>query len=100
MNIQALLIDAIENKRCISAVYGGYQRELCPHLLGTKAGVDHCLFFQFGGRSSKGLPPGGEWRCIPLAGLSNVTADDETWHTGSNFSKTDKCVDRIIACIS
>ena len=99
METHSVLLDAIAKKLCISAFYRGFRRELCPHILGIKGGVDHCLFFQFAGGSTKGLPPGGEWRCIPLSGLSGVSAYEGQWHTDSDFSKSDKCIDRTVACV-
>ena len=31
---------------------------------------EKALTYQFGGQSSKGLPPGGQWRCLWLAKVS------------------------------
>ena len=84
---------AIAAKRQVVANFGGHLREMCPHCIGLgKNGEEQALFFQFGGGSSSGLPPGGEWRCIPLSGLSNVQARDGPWHSGDSHKKPQTCV--------
>jgi hypothetical protein len=79
----------------VVATYNGHVRELCPHVLGTKNGRRQALFFQFGGGGSKPLAPGGDWRCIPIDGLTDVTVRDGPWHTGSGHSEPETCVDEI-----
>ena len=91
----SVLYDAIEKRLCISATYNRYVREMCPHVLGTKNGKTQCLFFQFAGGSSKGLSPGGEWRCIPIAGLVIHTVYAGPWHTDANYNSDQTCVDSI-----
>ena len=86
---------AILEKRIIVAVYGGYRREMCPHVIGYKDGRENALFFQFGGGSRSGLPPGGEWRCIHLADLSDISVQDGSWRTGQDHSRRQSCVDQI-----
>jgi hypothetical protein len=76
-------------------MYGDYRREMCPHAIGTKGGRQQALFFQFGGSSSRGLPPEGEWRCLPIAGLSEVVAVDGEWWTGATPTQAQTCVDVI-----
>ena len=79
----------------VVATYKGHRRELCPHVLGTKEGRQQALFFQFGGGSSSSLPPGGEWRCIPIDGLEDVVLREGPWHTGSGHRYPETCVDEI-----
>lgn len=90
-----LIRSAVLNKRQVIADYNGYRREMCPHVIGLKGGREQALFFQFAGQSSKGLLPGGEWRCIPIAGLRNVEVRDGPWHTDTNHSQRQSCVDAI-----
>jgi hypothetical protein len=90
-----VLSKAIEQKQRVSGSYKGYQREMCPHALGTRAGRWQCLFFQFAGGSSKGLPPGGEWRCIPLNGLTISDVYDGLWHSAP-YSQAESCHDHIV----
>ncbi len=54
-----LIRRAILNKEQVVAMYGGHLRMMCPHKLGTKTGVAHGLFYQFGGTSETGLEPSG-----------------------------------------
>ena len=79
----------------VVATYKGHRRELCPHVLGTKEGRRQALFFQFGGGSSSSLPPGGEWRCIPVDGLEDVVVREGPWHTGSGPRYPETCVDEV-----
>lgn len=98
MSTYELVRDAIVNKRLISASNNGYHRELCPHVLGTKNGRQQGLFYQFAGESSSGLEPDGSpnnWRCIPIKTMANVEAYDGTWHTSTNHSRLQTCVDEI-----
>ncbi|MBS7815400.1 hypothetical protein J7560_08235 [Wohlfahrtiimonas chitiniclastica] len=93
-----LIAEAIKNKKQIIATYQGYKREMCPHALGTKNGKKQALFYQFGGASSKGsIVPGSKdnWRCIPIAGLSDVTIKDGEWYTAHNHSTCQTCIDHI-----
>jgi hypothetical protein len=87
--------DAILQNLQIVADYRGYRREFCPHAIGTKRGKEHVLGYQFGGASSSGLPPGGEWRCFDVAGLSNVGTRNGVWYTGNGHTQPQTCVDQI-----
>lgn len=82
-------------KRQVLATYKGHLRELCPHVLGTKNGRRQALFFQFGGGSTSPLPPGGEWRCLPIDGLGDVVVRDGPWHTSDDHEYPETCVDTI-----
>jgi hypothetical protein len=93
-DVYALLYQAIQNKQQVVATYDGYHREMCPHVLGYKDGVRHVLSFQFAGDSSKGLPPGGQWKCMDVDGLSNVSLQEGPWITGPHKTgKPQTCVD-------
>lgn len=100
MSTYDLIHEAIENKMQVIATYKGHHREMCPHVLGTKHGVTQCLFYQFGGHSSSGqIVPGSpkNWRCLILDELEDVSIRPGSWHTGSNHSRPQTCVDRIDA---
>jgi hypothetical protein len=90
----ALVRRAIEERRPIEATYAGHHRSLCPHVLGTKDGTRRALFFQFAGGSSRGLPPDGDWRCLDIGGLSNLTIVDGPWRTKPH-TQPQSCVDKI-----
>jgi hypothetical protein len=72
---------------------------MCPHVIGTKGEREQALFYQFGGTSgSRPLGPSGSpanWRCIPIEGLQDASVRDGLWHTASDYSKRQSCVDRI-----
>jgi hypothetical protein len=90
--------NAIANKLVIIATYQDHEREMCPHVIGRKNGRTQALFYQFGGTSSSGpiIPESPKnWRCIPIDGLSNVSAHPGPWHTGENHSRPQTCVDEI-----
>ena len=95
-----LLKDAIINKKQVTAVYNGYTREMCPHVLGAKNGRVQCLFYQFGGGSSSGfIYPGSpkNWRCIPIETLQIIEVKAGVWFSASNHSVPQTCVDEIYA---
>jgi hypothetical protein len=86
---------AILAERQITCHYNGHYRELCPHILGHTIGEEKLLAFQFGGESSKPLPRGGEWRCLLVAEMRNVTARDGKWHAGNSHRKAQSCVAEV-----
>ena len=87
------LRDAIVHKRQVVCTYKGLRREVCPHVVGVgKDGREMVLSYQFAGQSSKGLPPGGEWRCMRVADISDATSRTGQWHTGDNHSRPQMCV--------
>jgi hypothetical protein len=94
-DVYELIRTAILRSQQVVATYKGHRRELCPHVLGIKAGRRQALFFQFGGGSSTALPRGGDWRCIPLEGLENVVLRDGPWHTAGGRQELETCVDEI-----
>lgn len=54
-----VLREAILGKTQVVCSYHGYEREICPHVIGLNAkGQEQVLAFQFGGGSSSGLPAG------------------------------------------
>lgn len=97
MDPYTLVKQAILDQAQVIATYRGHRREMCPHVIGTKDGRRQALFFQFAGGSSSGLPPGGEWRCIPVDQLTDVVAQPGEWHTSTGHSKPQTCVDYVDA---
>lgn len=93
-----LIAKAIKEKLQVTAFYQGHYREMCPHALGTKNGKQQAIFYQFGGTSSKGpVTPGStfNWRCIPIAGLTDLNIKPGVWHTAANHSQAQTCVDQV-----
>ena len=93
--IYSLLRQAIIEQKQVVATYQGHLREVCPHVLGLKNGKEHLLSYQFAGGSSKGLPPGGQWRCMDVNQIVNATLRDGPWRTGDSHLKPQTCVDVI-----
>ncbi len=94
---QEIIVKAIQQKLIVTAMYQGYERIMCPHVIGYKKGILNALFFQFAGGSKSGLPPEGQWRCIHMDELSDVSAAPGEWHTGPDHTRPQTCVDNIIA---
>jgi len=98
--VQDLIVAAIQKRLIVTAMYQDRQRIMCPHVIGHKDGRLNALFFQFAGESKRGLPPGGQWRCIRLNELSNVSIAPGEWHTAPDFARPQTCVDQVIAEIA
>ena len=97
-----LIHDAILNRQQIVAVYLDRTRFLCPHVLGYKNGREQCLFYQFGGTSETELGPAGSpqnWRCIPVAGLSDVRVQDGEWFSSGTLSRAQTCVKQVVVSV-
>jgi hypothetical protein len=97
-----LIVEAIREKLIVTAMYQGYERLMCPHVVGYKYEKNggrrlNALLFQFAGGSKSGLPAGGQWRCIHLDELSGVRIAPGPWHTGPEHSQPQTCVDEVIA---
>jgi hypothetical protein len=93
-----IIYGAIQNKQQIIATYDGHVREMCPHAVGFKRGIEQALFYQFAGGSSKGpitQDTKNNWRCLALSKLSNISVRDGEWHTFSNHSEASTCIDDI-----
>lgn len=95
MDVYEILRSAILNKQQVFCQYDGHPREMCPHAIGTKNGESHVLSYQFGGSSKSGLPPGGQWRCMVVSGISAAVAQEGQWHTGDSHTRPQTCVDNI-----
>jgi hypothetical protein len=87
--------EAIVREQQVTCMYRGHYRELCPHIIGSTGGEEKLLAWQFGGTTNSSLPPSGEWRCLRIAGMSEVTARDGRWHTGSAHRTGQTCVQDI-----
>lgn len=90
-----LIRQAILERQQVHAVFRGRHRELCPHVLGTKNGRAQALFFQFGGESLRGLRSGGDWRCLPVDELTDVSVREGPWHGEDRYDPCQSCVDEV-----
>jgi hypothetical protein len=98
--VYAIIRRAIIERDTLVAGYHGLTRELCPHIIGTKAGRAQALLYQFAGESRSGLKPDGSpdnWRCVRVDELSDVSIrnSEGVWHSASNYSDMQACVDKI-----
>jgi hypothetical protein len=90
--------EAVLKKQQVIAEYNGHVREMCPHVIGFKNGREQALFYQFGGTSSsKTIVPGSKenWRCIPIDGLRIIEIREGEWHSSSDHTRVQTCVDDI-----
>jgi len=90
-----LFEQAMRERKQVVCMYGGYRRELCPIVLGHSQGQEKTLTYQFGGDSSSGLPPRGEWRCLFLARVSDIQLRDGPWHAGTSHQQPQGCVEIV-----
>jgi hypothetical protein len=100
--IYRMVRQAIIDKDLVVASYQGHVREICPHVIGKKNGRLRAFLYQFAGGSDSGRKPDGSsanWRCLFIDELSDVTIQksEGTWHTASNYSAMQSCVDEIDA---
>src|SRR3954468_18387195 len=72
----ALFEQAMRTGKQVVCVYKGLPWEVCPIILGHSQGKEKALTYQFGGRSSQGLPAHGAWRCLFLAEVSEIRLRD------------------------
>ncbi len=96
---------AMDERRSISVYYGRYFRKLSPYELGTKIGIYQCLFYQYGGKSSKSIINGksrSNWRCLKLNKLDQIQILDEPLHKPDiiTHKRPNYCVDYIIKQIN
>jgi hypothetical protein len=82
-------------RKQILCFYDRHRRELCPIVLGHRKGQEIALVYQFGGGSSKGLRPQGQWKCLLLSKMSGVRLRDGPWHAGSSHQRPQACVEIV-----
>ena len=92
---------AMDERKSISAYYDKFFRKLSPYELGTKKGKYQCLFYQYGGESSKGIINGKSsynWRCLKIDKLERIQILDEPLQKPGIVShkRPSYCVDNII----
>ena len=82
-------------RKQVVCVYGGLKRAICPIVLGRTKGEERTLAYQFAGQSSGGLPPGGQWKCLDLAKMTDVQLRSGQWHAGTSHKRPQVCVDEV-----
>ncbi|WP_247498770.1 hypothetical protein [Bradyrhizobium sp. 149] len=87
-----LIARSMVERQQVHCVYQGHRRAICPVILGHTDDEERTLAFQFAGTSSKGLPPGGAWKCFKLAEMTKVELRRGQWHVGSSHRERQQCV--------
>lgn len=101
-----LIRDAIVRRQQVLATYKGLPRSFCPHAIGHKHGVAHCLVYQFAGSSSsRVITPSSpdNWRCMVVDALHDVRVREGPWYTAFNYFRRgsglelepSSCIDEI-----
>jgi hypothetical protein len=91
-----LFLQAAKSRLQIICKYNGLSREVCPHVIGWGLrGEEMALTYQFAGQSSRGLPFGGEWRCLRLQDVLDAVTRAGAWHTGYSHLRPQTCVKRV-----
>jgi hypothetical protein len=91
-----LFLRAMREKKQIVCVYQGYEREICPILLGRTGLEEKSLVFQFGGHTSKGpIARPGDWKCLALAEVRGPVLRDGSWHSGDRHSSGQTCMKMV-----
>jgi hypothetical protein len=88
---------AIDERSPVRCRYHGFERLVCPHVLGWKHGREQVLAFQSGGASESGLPPGGEWRCLVIEDVRDARLEAGDWTTSTDHAAAPSCVDEVAA---
>jgi len=91
-HVYALFEKAMRRRKQILCRYDGHLRELCAVILGHTAGQEVALTYQFAGKSSKPLPPGGQWKCLRLSKVTDIRLRDGPWHAGGQHMRRQSCV--------
>ena len=96
---EQVLEEAIRTRQPVTGRYDNLRREFCPHALGTKNGERHVLVYQFAGDSESGLPDEGEWRCLRVDRLRDLSLTAGAWRTGTNVFNPQTCLDDVDAVV-
>lgn len=81
--LQELIKKSIEDKAIVRFFYGGHQRVVEPHVLGTSGGVMQILGYQIEGSSGSGTLP--EWRRFDLQKIVGMEVTGKTFSGRRTF---------------
>lgn len=90
-----LFATAMAERKQVLCRYDGWERELCPVILGHTDGAEVVLAYQFAGESSSRLPPGGQWKCLRLAEVREARLRAGPWYAGRAHQRPQQCVKRV-----
>ena len=83
-----LFVKAMVEEKQVSCVFKRSPRVLSVIMLGHTDEEERALTWQTGGESSKPLPPGGAWRAVTLAEVTDVSLLDSKLRRGTRKSGT------------
>ncbi len=89
-----LLHGAILERKQVVFGYQGCPREVCPIILGHKAGRERLLAYQFAGSGSRG-PVRGEWKCFDLDKIKDAKTRAGRWHSSDEHRAPQSCIDEV-----
>jgi hypothetical protein len=90
--VYELFEQAMRQRAQIICRYRDHTREVCPVILGWDGTREKALVYQFGGGTSSKLPPGGEWRCLFLDGVTHAMVREGRWISGDSHQTGQTCV--------
>jgi predicted DNA-binding transcriptional regulator YafY len=90
-----LFARAMRSRQQVTCSYHGFERELCPIMLGHAQDRERALAWQFAGGSGSGLPRSGAWKCLSLDKVADVRLRDGPWHAGARHSQPQSCMDSV-----
>jgi hypothetical protein len=89
----ALIRQAILDRRALGATYDGVPISFSPHVLGRdKRGARRVLAFQHGAHNGD---VSGKWRCLRLSRLKRLRSASEDWQSGHGPYRQHSCVVRV-----
>ena len=84
----AIIRQAILDRRALGATYDGAPLSFSPHVLGRdKRGARRVLAFQHGGAT--------RWRCLRLSRLKRLRSTSDDWQSGHGPYRQHSCVVRV-----
>ena len=90
--IYELFVRAMIEEKQVACVFKRRPRVLSIIILGHTDGEERALTWQTGGESSKPLPPGGAWRAVTLAEVTDVNLLDSKLRRGTRKSGAQRWV--------
>jgi len=90
-----LIARAMADRQHVLRLYQGHPRAHCPAILGHTKGREYTLAYQFAGGASSALPSGGQWKCLRVAGMTNVELRHGEWYSGSRYGEQQSCVEVV-----
>lgn len=89
--MNALIRQAIDNKRIVEFIYKEYPRIVELHIFGKKDGILQVLAYQIGGKSSRGGLP--DWRRFNVLEMRNFQLSEASFHGAREYHGTDNSWD-------